>query len=183
MEERRSQFFGYLDSRHLEGPWERMLAPFAFYDAIYNVTICAPTNFVLDFTSVPRIPGAFLIAGASSKEESVPHDVGYRFGFLSRKQIDYIFYHAGVVRSSLRTNQKWLYRTGRSIRTGLMLGAVRVIGWNSYNSAPGCLDYRGLKKCKFFCKIDSTKCHNYYPNWRRCIQFGYHPEILLEHGG
>jgi hypothetical protein len=135
-----SQFFGNLDARHFEGPWDRLLAPFAFYDAVYNVTICAPTGFVLDYSSVPRIPLAYWIAGNTGKWESVPHDIGYRFGFLTQKQIDYIFYHAALVRSDMRENQSSLHRFGRRIRSDLMLGAVRCAGWSSFNTAPGCLD-------------------------------------------
>jgi hypothetical protein len=178
-----SQFFGNLDARHLEGKWERLLAPLGFYDAIYNVTICGPTGFVLDYSSVPRLPFTYLLAGNTGKWESVPHDVGYRFGLLTQKQLDYMFYHAAQVRSDLRTNQSCLHRAGRSVRSKLMFAAVRCSGWGSFNSAPGCLDYRNLKTCNQKCRIDGDKCDKYYPAWRQCVMPGYHPEILKLHGG
>jgi hypothetical protein len=179
----KSQFFGNLDARHLEGKWERLLAPLGFYDAVYDVTICAPTHFVLDYSSVPRLPFAYWIAGNTGKWESVTHDIGYRFGFLTQKKIDYIFYHAALVRSDMRTNQSCLHRTGRRIRSDLMLVAVRCAGWGSFNTAPGCLDYRNLKKCGKVCQYDINLCKNYYPKWRQCIMPGYHPEIIELHGG
>jgi hypothetical protein len=159
------------------------LAPLGFYDEIYNVTICAPTGFVLDYSSVPRLPFAYLIAGNTGKWESVPHDIGYRFGFLTQKQIDYIFYHAALVRSDMRTNQSCLHQAGRRVRSDLMLAAVRCAGWRSFDTARGCLDYRNLKQCHQKCRLDVEKCEHYYPAWRQCIIPGYHPEIIKIHGG
>jgi hypothetical protein len=179
----KSQFFGHLETQHIEGPWERLLSPFGFYSARYDVTICGPTGFVLDFSSVPRLPGAYLIAGNTGKWKALPHDVGYRFGLLPRHTLDMIFFEAGQVRSGMRTKQDLLHRAGRLILNIGMTGFVIVGGHWSYDTARGCLDYRRRNQCHQKCRIDTTKCEYYYPDWRQCVMPGYHPEILKLHGG
>lgn len=174
-----SQFIGELDARHIEGKWWVLLSPFGYYSAKYDVTICAPPGFVTDFSSVPRVPFAYWFAGGTGNQESVPHDLGYRW-FSRRLMFDMMFYEGGRVRSALRENQHWLHRTGRFVRTLVMSGTVVAVGWAVKETLPGCLDYRHKKICKansFNCVV----CENFYPKWESCKLSGFQPDILKLH--
>lgn len=173
----KSQFIGELDARHIEGQWWRLKAPFAYYSAEYNITICAPVGFVLDFSSVPRLPLAYMLAGGTGNRESTIHDLLYRF-FYERIMADLIFFESGRVRSRERENQQFLYRAGRLVRTSLMTGMVLGLGWTQHDPLPGCLDYRKKKTCGQNC----LECGNYYAAWFFCKMDGYKPELLDIHG-
>lgn len=175
----KSQFIGNLDVRHIEGPWWRLLKPFGYYSAKYNITICTPSFFVTDFASVPRLPVAYWIAGGTGNEESVPHDLGYRW-FSERHMFDMIFFESGIVRSNMRSNQKLLYQYGRYLRNISMTGMVISVGWAVKKEMPGCLDYRFKKICVKENKI-CVECHNYYPKWELCKMNGFRPDILEFH--
>lgn len=175
----KSQFIGDLDARHIEGPWWRLLSPFGFYSAEFDITVCAPPGFVTDFSSVPRLPVAYWLTGGTGNQESVPHDVGYRW-FSERLMFDMMFCEGGRVRSNERENQHWLYRSGRWIRTSGMTCAVVSIGWAVKTSLPGCLDYRHRKECKIE-GYNCAFCENYYPSWMFCKMVGYQPDILKLH--
>jgi hypothetical protein len=172
----KSHFIGNLDARNIEGKWWRLLSPLGFYSEKYNITVFAPTGFVLDFASVPRLPFAYLIAGGTGKWEATIHDVLYRF-FNIIHQSDMIFFEAGIVRSNSRENQGLLPKTGRLIRSGLMAGVVTACGWAVKETAQGCLDYRRIKTCGQNC----FNCEKYYPGWFLCKIDGYHPEIIEMH--
>jgi hypothetical protein len=175
-----SKFIGNLDARHLEGKWWMLLEPFAYYSAKFDITICAPAGFVTDFSSVPRWPIIYWFAGGTGNQESVPHDVGYRW-FNERWMFDYMFFEGGQVRSTLRTNQNNLYKIGRFIRTTGMSCGVVIGGFTSLSNLPGCLDYRHKDICKKENRI-CEECDNYYPAWIFCKMTGYQPDILKLHG-
>jgi hypothetical protein len=173
----KSCFIGELDARHLENKWWKLLAPFGFYSSEYDVTVVAPAGFVLDFSSVPRLPLTYWIAGGTGNKKSVPHDVGYRW-FNERIMFDFIFHEAGVVSSKMESNQKWYAKTWRTLLNKTMTAAVLVVGWATKEILPGCLDYRN-KTCDKLC----DNCYNYYPLWKECKVKGYQPEILNLHKG
>lgn len=173
----KSQFIGELNARHIEGKWWQIKTPFGYYSAKYNITICTPPGFVLDFASVPRLPLAYIVAGGTANQESAIHDLLCRF-FDDRFMSDIIFFESGRVRSRERTNQTRLYRSGRLIRTSLMTTFVVAFGLLAHNPLPGCLDYRNHKTCGEKC----FECENYYPAWFLCKMDGYKPEILDIHG-
>lgn len=172
-----AQFFGHLRADHVEGKWWKLMEPLGFYSAKYDVTVCTPKDFVLDFASVPRLPFAYLIAGNTGNWEATIHDVIYRYGLLSRWKGDQIFCEGGRVRSNMRENQEMLYRYGRWVRTTAMTSMVVALGWTSYASVEGCLDYRHKKTCGRNCE----ECDNYYPKWKYCAIPGYVENIIELH--
>lgn len=176
----KSQFFGTLSADHIEGKWWKLTKPLGYYSESLDITICGPIGFVTDFSSVPRLPFAYWLAGGTGNWESIPHDVGYRYGLIDRWKLDYMFYESGRVRTSMRKKQSLLLNTFRWVRTTGMTVTVMLFGWASFNSKPGCLDYR--EKCNQKCLIDPNKCENYYKNWRECILPGYRPDIIELHG-
>jgi hypothetical protein len=162
---------------HLEGKWFKANNSLAFYSAKYDLTICSPPGIVIDFSSVPRIPFAYWIAGNTNHWEAVIHDTMYRF-FYERVIADLIFFEASKLRSAMRENQTWLHRTGRFVRSSLMTATVLSVGWIDYDPLPGCLDYRKKKTCGRKC----LECGNYYYAWSLCKMDGHRPEILDIHG-
>lgn len=172
-----AQFFGTLQTEHIEGKWNRLLSGLAFYSADQDVTIYTPPGFVTDFASVPRIPGAYLLAGNTGQWEATGHDMGYRWNQLTRKAHDRIFLEAGRVRSAMREKQDWYLRAGRGIRSSGMYFFVRACGWGAYDPIPGCLDYR----CKNACGRNCITCDLYYPLWQTCVVPGCVPDIAWVH--
>lgn len=172
----KAEFFGKLKAEHLEGKWWKLIEGLGFYSKKYDLTIYTPKGFILDFSSVPRVPFAYFLAGNTGHWESVGHDMGYRWNQLSRKTHDDIFKEAGFVRTSMREEQGLLLNTGRKSRTRLMTGFVRMFGGFVYKHKPGCLDYRNTENCE-----NCIICKNYYPLWKQCIIKGYQPEISKIH--
>lgn len=174
-----TQYFTDLDARHLAGPWYRLLSPFAGYSARYNFTWCAPPGFVLDFASVPRFPVAYWLFGGRGKWASVPHDLGYRWGVLTRWQWDMIFLDSARAYHDLLKKQGRIRRAGRWFSRTIMTAAVISAGWISFKGVPGCLDFRD-------CKMNGggehcQACAQYYPAWEACIKPGFWPEIAEYH--
>ena len=176
-----SQFIGELDARHIENKWWRLLAPFGFYSAKYDITAVAPSGFVLDFPSVPRLPFAYWLAGGTGNKKSVPHDLGYRW-FEDRIMFDMIFHEAGMVENRAMVDQRLYKKAQRFVLNKAMTGFVLTMGWTAKETVSGCLDYRNKDQCSRFCRTDPDKCEHYYHNWRECVVPGYHPEILKLHG-
>lgn len=174
--EHKSQFIGEVEARYLVGPWWRMLSPFGFYSAKYDVTVIIPTGFVTDFSSVPRFPGAYWFAGGTGNRKSLPHDLGYRW-FEERHMFDVIFHEAGVVEDKMQPSQNIAYKAFRWLRNGTMTGTVMALGWAVKATIPGCLDYRERETCGRNC----VDCPNFYPGWFLCKEEGFHPELLEMH--
>jgi hypothetical protein len=49
-------------------------ADFQYASAVLDQVITVPKGFHTDFASVPRFPGAYLLAGGKAKWEAVVHD-------------------------------------------------------------------------------------------------------------
>lgn len=82
--------------------------------------IVVPLGFVTDFASVPRLPGAYWIAGGKATKEAVVHDYLYRNRIGTRAQAD------GVFLEAMKLNgQTWWRRRA-------MWAAVRLFGWTAY---------------------------------------------------
>jgi hypothetical protein len=178
----KAEFFGTLDASHIEGKWWRILNPgIAFYSEIYDITIYVPPGFVTDFASVPRWPFTYWLAGGTGNWEACIHDLPYRYGLISRWQSDVIFWEAGQLRIKMREKQTLLLNTGRQIRTHGMTLFVVTMGFFSFKSAPGCLDYRKKNLCKKLQRECNDECPNYYPLWESCVMKGYHPDIIEHH--
>lgn len=85
-------------------------------------------GFKTDFASVPRLPIIFAVLGdlPASRGAAILHDAAYRFGFITRKEADQLFYDAMIL-----TGVPWW-------KARLMWMAVRVFGglFGTYNPGP-----------------------------------------------
>jgi hypothetical protein len=125
-----SRFRTPLDLRRIEdtsrdgrGTWE-LLAPLVYESDLAGITICAPTGFVTDLASVPRLPFAYLLTGGVGHAAAVIHDCLYTGHQVTRAVADDIFHEALLVLGV----SKW--------QAGLMWAGVRVGGGGSWD-APG----------------------------------------------
>lgn len=93
----------------------RLLEPL-IYEAAAGVSVKVPAGFVSDFASVPRLPGAFMLAGDTAHAAAVIHDWLYSKGGNSRALADAIFREA-MEAEGVPWWRRWL-----------MWGAVRTFG-------------------------------------------------------
>lgn len=114
----------FLTSLHVnqvnDGEW-LLLRDLVYESDVLKDTICVPIGFQTDFASVPRLPGAYLVAGGKATKEAVIHDYLYATGLCSRKDADAVFLEAMQV-----NGQSWWRRT-------LMWAAVRAFGGFVHN--------------------------------------------------
>lgn len=75
------------------GKWE-LTTPFVYYSETTNDTYTVPIGFVTDFASVPRIPGAYYLAGNTAHKAAVVHDFLCRTKLVSRLMADEVFLEA-----------------------------------------------------------------------------------------
>lgn len=94
-----SRFLTSLDVRLIShagcGTW-RLIGPLAFRSRELGVTIVAPTDFVTDFASVPRVVIAYLFVGNTAHAAAVIHDYLYRTPEyqIDRKRADLVMLEA-----------------------------------------------------------------------------------------
>ena len=117
-------FFSTLQVAKLpDGQW-RLLAPLRYQSAVLGRLVEVPTGFLTDFSSVPRLPLAYLLAGDTAHEAAVVHDWLYQVRISTRTQADAILAEAMAVTGEPR----W--------RRGLMWAAVRVGGGWAWYTGP-----------------------------------------------
>lgn len=98
----------------------RLLKPL-IYESDAGPLICVPSDFETDFASVPRLPGAFLLAGDTAHRAAVLHDWLYTPPEkLTRREADGILEEAGKA-SGVPWWRRWL-----------MWAAVRIGGAGNY---------------------------------------------------
>jgi hypothetical protein len=56
--------------------------------------VIVPRGFITDFSSVPRLPLAYLLAGETAHEAAVVHDYLYESKMVSKKMADDVFLEA-----------------------------------------------------------------------------------------
>lgn len=115
-----SKFVSELITNHLSDDSAELVFDLVYDSEILNQTITVPAGFVTDFASVPRLPGAYWIAGGKASKAAVIHDYLYRNKICTRKQADDVFYEAMKV-----SGQAWWRRS-------LMWAGVRLFGWTAY---------------------------------------------------
>ncbi|MBK8184729.1 MAG: DUF1353 domain-containing protein [Candidatus Competibacteraceae bacterium] len=106
----------YIDGRR----W-MLQAPFRYIDSKYGA-ITAPTGFITDYASIPRLGWSILGAPEQYALASIVHDCLYSIQSFPRATADGIFYR-GLIESGID-----------EIRAALFYAAVRCfgcIGWNS----------------------------------------------------
>ena len=101
-----------------DGEW-LLLSDLVYRSDILGV-ITVPLGFVTDFASVPRLPGAYWLAGGKATKEAVIHDYLYRTRTGTRAQADAVFLEA----MELNGQARW--------RRWLMWAGVRLFGWKAY---------------------------------------------------
>jgi len=106
------------------GSW-RVDKPLEYASDVAGQTIAVPEMFITDFSSVPRLPVAYLLAGDRAHKASVVHDYLYRTGMLPRDLSDRVFREAACV-----SGAPWWCCV-------LLYLGVRVGGWRYYKSG-GC---------------------------------------------
>lgn len=77
-----------------------------YQSAVLGTVVVIPDEFLTDFASVPRVPLAYLIAGARGNRSAVLHDFPYQFGFwfdeagrklvVERDLVDRVFHESLV---------------------------------------------------------------------------------------
>ena len=112
-----------LDEKKGRARWQ-LLSDFRYRSALVPEEITARCSFVSDFSSVPRLPLAYLLAGDTAHEAAVIHDWIYQTHIYPKEMADRIFLEAmgamGVPR--------W--------RREIMYLAVKYRGGSSYKSGP-----------------------------------------------
>lgn len=86
--------------------------------------LTAPSGFVTDFASVPRVPIVYELFGDRAHHESVPHDLLYQTNLYNKAICDRVFREAMISRG-----KPWYVVQG--MYAGVVLG-----GRSSYNSGP-----------------------------------------------
>jgi len=108
------------------GAW-RLDKPLEYASEVAGQTIVVPAMFVTDFSSVPRLPLAYLLAGDCAHKAAVVHDYLYRTGGLPRSLADLVFLEAAFVSGvpwwrrfllylGVRVGGSWHYQGGRPIK-------------------------------------------------------------------
>jgi hypothetical protein len=105
------------------GTW-RLLTDLVYESDLIGGTVTAPCGMVTDLASVPRLPGAYLLAGGLGHAAAVIHDALYTNHVTTRTMADDVFYEALRV-LGVSGFQAWL-----------MWAGVRVGGGGSWD-APG----------------------------------------------
>ena len=137
----------------LDDKYFRLTDDLVFESEIYGLRIRVPAGFVSDGPSVPRTPILFWLFGHVGKRAAVIHDFLYRNALVPRDVADDIFKEALLVTNKGRFKAFWMH------------AGVRVGGWNSYESRPGCLDIR--RKCDGKCK----DCKDSFPAYKlSCVK-------------
>jgi hypothetical protein len=104
-------------------------ADFQYASAVLNQVITVPKGFHTDFASVPRFPGAYLLAGGKAKWEAVVHDyLCVHPEICSRQKADEVFHEAMGVRADFRdpTGAGQVKESQATWRRGLMYVGVRI---------------------------------------------------------
>jgi hypothetical protein len=97
-----------------------LLASLVYRSEVARDYTHVPAGFRTDFSSVPRLPLAYLVAGDTAHAPSVVHDYLYRNKIGTRKMADAVFYEAMIAVGE----PKW--------RAWLMWSAVRAAGWATW---------------------------------------------------
>jgi hypothetical protein len=101
----------------------KLLEPLV-YQSDLDGTIMVPAGFLTDFSSVPRLPLAYLIAGNRGHRAAVVHDHLYTLGLGDRATADAVLLEA-------------LPLDGVSASVAMMMfEAVRQYGVSHWNGAP-----------------------------------------------
>ena len=66
----------------------RLTAPLSFYSAELDIIVTAPTDFITDLDSTPRLPIVYLLMNAFGDMPAATHDYVYSTGIFPRAQCD-----------------------------------------------------------------------------------------------
>lgn len=94
--------------------------------------IVVPAYYITDFSSVPRLPFAYLLAGDTAHEAAVVHDYLYQAQPCTKSQADRVFREAMGVTGIVA----W--------RKNLMYTAVSLGGWFTWNKYKKILQQKKL---------------------------------------
>lgn len=94
-----------------------ILQPLIYSSDVAKRVFVVPEGEVTDFSSVPRMPLAFMLTGDTGHSAAAVHDRLYRTGEVSREMADKVFREALLVSGE----PAW--------RAALMYAGVRLGGW------------------------------------------------------
>lgn len=106
-----------------DGNW-RLLAPLVYQSDVAGQIFTVPAGMVTNFASVPRIPVAFLLFGATSSEAAALHDGLYTYQWVSRAMSDAVLKEASAV-TGVAAWRRWAMYLG-----------VRAFGGSHWGSGP-----------------------------------------------
>ena len=159
------------------GKWFSVVYPSVYYDAVLDETDMTPWGFWTDYSSVPRVPGAYILTGNTEHPAAKHHDKDYRWmDNITRWEADKKFHRAMIANGDTHPKQSIPYRFGRSLRRGAMFTAVVAGGWFAPKATPGCLNYLQCTKAKL--SRGCIYCEWYFCAWKHCKKPGYVPHIV-----
>lgn len=94
-----------------------VLRQYVFYSRRLQQQIIIPQWFVTDLASIPRIFRSFLTVNDRHRLASLPHDLFYAYGSITRAEADAVLYEQCIDQGV----PKW--------KAAIMYAAVRAGGW------------------------------------------------------
>lgn len=99
----------------------RLVHELRYDSAILGARVIAPVGFVTDFSSVPRVPLAWWLAGDTGRKAGVIHDLLYCYRLPGQRALADRVFNEALTAEGLPA---W--------RAALMYAGVRVGGWASW---------------------------------------------------
>ena len=170
-----SEYLTPLRAEHLCGKWWRLTYPLIYYSALVDDIIATPTDFVLDFASVPRMPIAYWLFGSRANAPAGTHDDLYRSGKYPRNIADLIFLEALKVDWERKRPESGAgillpaYDAANWLGRGTMYSFVWGFGRWSYKATPGCLDPR---RCRRKYGVQCEHCEHFSESYFKMSSSG-----------
>lgn len=119
-----AEFLTNLNVNNINDDEWLLISDLVYRSDVLGYDLIVPLGFTTDFASVPRLPGAYWLAGGKATKAAVVHDYLYRNKLCPRSTADKVFYEAMQATGQAR----W--------RRSLMWAGVRLFGWTAYPNSP-----------------------------------------------
>jgi len=119
----KSRFLTDLDVRSIsDSTWE-LISDLRYESKLFKGIVVVPSGFVTDFSSVPRLPFIYYVAGGVANKPAVVHDFLYQKHFVGKMKADRIFMEAMNQDKKIPVWKRWV-----------MYSAVVAFGWAAYSN-------------------------------------------------